>query len=163
MASPQIRKARPGDEAGIHEAHMRSIREICVKDHGEDEVRGWGNRPLNNRWTDTIQSGHVWVIEHEERICGQAYIRIFEENNQKLAHIMGLYITPEVSGKGLGYALAQNMIQAARDARVTQITLESTITAHRFYERLGFVDTGPMGKAEIGGGLVSHFPMKMQL
>jgi hypothetical protein len=38
-----IRKAKVGDESGIHEAHMRSIREICVKDHGEEEIKGWGN------------------------------------------------------------------------------------------------------------------------
>ncbi len=32
MSEPIIREAKPGDEAAIHEAHMRSIREICVKD-----------------------------------------------------------------------------------------------------------------------------------
>ena len=49
MNNSIIRLARPGEEAQIHEAHMRSIREICIKDHGEEEVRGWGNRPLGNR------------------------------------------------------------------------------------------------------------------
>ena len=33
-----IRKARTGDENGIHESHMRSIREVCVHDHGEEEI-----------------------------------------------------------------------------------------------------------------------------
>ncbi len=31
MSEPIIRRAKPGDEKAIHEAHMRSIREVCVK------------------------------------------------------------------------------------------------------------------------------------
>jgi len=46
----KIRPARSGDEPAIHEAHMRSVREVCVKDHGEEEIRGWGNRLLGDRW-----------------------------------------------------------------------------------------------------------------
>jgi hypothetical protein len=56
-----IRLARPGDEAAVHAAHMRSIREVCVKDHGEEEIRGWGFRDLGNRWVDAILRKEVWV------------------------------------------------------------------------------------------------------
>jgi hypothetical protein len=82
MPTPIIREARPGDEAGIHEAAMRSIREICVKDHGEEEVRGWGNRPLGNRWIGAILEGYVWVVEFENTIHGHGYITITEENGK---------------------------------------------------------------------------------
>ena len=44
-----IRLARPGEEA---QAHIRSIREICIKDHGEEEVRGWE--------TDLLETGGLW-------------------------------------------------------------------------------------------------------
>ena len=37
-----IRQARFGDELGIHEAHMRSIREVCIHEHGPGEIKGWG-------------------------------------------------------------------------------------------------------------------------
>jgi hypothetical protein len=78
MSSASIRKAIPGDEAQIHEAHIRSIREICVKDHLEDEVRGWGNRLLEDRWIEAIKTQHVWVIELENQIYGVGYLRILE-------------------------------------------------------------------------------------
>jgi hypothetical protein len=49
--NPQIREAKPGDESLIHEAHMRSIREVCIKDHGEEEIHGWGgsSRPFQTQ------------------------------------------------------------------------------------------------------------------
>lgn len=88
-----IRKARTGDENGIHESHMRSIREVCVHDHGEEEIRGWGYRERGTRWDDAVVKGDVWVVEHEGEIKGHACIRL---KNEQEAHIYGLYLTPEV-------------------------------------------------------------------
>jgi GNAT superfamily N-acetyltransferase len=163
MAQPFIREARPGDESGLHEAHMRSIREICVHDHGEDEVRGWGNRPLGNRWVDAIKNGFVWAVELNSKICGHGYIRIYKEDGETYGHIHGLYLTPEVLKQGFGHQLMLLMLEKARKSGAKVITLDSTITAHEFYKRYGFADTGPMKKQEIGGYPVSGFPMALTL
>jgi GNAT superfamily N-acetyltransferase len=158
-----IREARLGDEKAIHEAHMKLIREICVKDHGEDEVRGWGNRPLDNRWTKPIKEGYVWVVESAGIIYGPAYLRIFEENKETKAHVHGLYLTPEVLHKGFGFQLAGMMIEKAGNAGAKFVTLISSITAHDFYKRAGFADSGPMKIQEIGGSFVRGFPMAFNL
>jgi GNAT superfamily N-acetyltransferase len=154
-----IREAKLGDEQAIHEAHMRSIREVCVKDHGEDEIRGWGNRPIGNWWTNAIKDGCVWVVENTGDIYGHGYLRIFEEKSEKKAHIHGLYLTPEVLHQGFGFQLAQMMLEKARNAGAKSVTLESSITAYNFYKRLGFTDSGPMKFYEIGGSSVRGFPM----
>ena len=156
---PFIRVGRPGDEAGIHEAHMRSIREICVKDHGEEEIKGWGYRTLGNRWDEALKTGFVWVIELEDTIKGLGYIRIFDEDGAPKAHLHALYITPEVLGKGLGLKLAKLMIAKAKESGATSISLESSLTAHDFYKKLGFSDTGPLAQSIIGGYPVSNYPM----
>jgi len=163
MITPHIRKARAGDESAIHEAHMRSIREVCVKDHGEEEIRGWGNRPLGSRWIDPIKEGDVWVVERNSNIYGLAYIRIFAEDGESKAHIHGLYLTPEILGQGFGYKLAQLMFEKARASGVKSITLDSTITAHGFYKRLGFTNNGPMRIQEFGGYPVRGYPMLLHL
>lgn len=161
--TPHIRPARPGDENGIHESHMRSIREICVKDHGEDEIRGWGNRPLGDRWTTAIKNGFVWVVEAEGEIHGHGYIRIFKDGADTRAHIHGLYVTPEVLGHGFGMKLAQLMLQTAHREGAGLITLESTLTAHCFYQKLGFKDTGGVQRREIAGYSVRYYPMALRL
>jgi GNAT superfamily N-acetyltransferase len=147
----------------LHQAHMRSIREVCIKDHGEEEVRGWGNRPLGNRWFDSIKTGYVWVVEAAGVIQGHGYIRVYVENGRTQAHIHGLYLTPEVLGQGHGSALMNLMLAQARKEGVSQVTLDSTLTAHDFYRRFGFVDSGPMKWNEIGGSQVRSFPMVLEL
>lgn len=69
----------------------------------------------------------------------------------------------EVLGKGLGRKLVELMLERARSEGVQTVTLDSTITAYRFYERLGFVDTGPLRKQEYGRCSVRGFPMKLNL
>lgn len=110
MSIPTIRRARPGDEAAIHEAHMRSIREICVKDHGEEEIRGWGYRQLGDRWVRAIQEDFVQVVELDGKIQGFGHLRVLEKEGAQVAHLHGLYLTPEVVGLGLGRKIAHEMI-----------------------------------------------------
>jgi L-amino acid N-acyltransferase YncA len=157
-----IRTAEPGDEAAIHLAHMRSIREVCVKDHGPEEIKGWGNRELGERWTQEIKNHFVCVIEKEETIFGLGYIRIYEKDDQsKSAYLHALYLTPEVIGQGYGKQILSKLFEAAKNAEAKEIILESSITAHAFYLKAGFKDTGPMMKLEVAGYPVSAFPMKL--
>lgn len=163
MSSASIRLARPGDELAIHEAHMRSIREICVKDHGEEEIRGWGYRPLEDRWVQAIKDELVWVVELNNKICGFGYIRDCPKDDQIIANIHALYLTPEVVGQGLARKLIEILISKAKSFSASKITLASSLTAHEFYKHFGFQDTGPKQQLNIGGYPVSYFPMELTL
>ena len=154
---PHIRKARPGDESGIHESHMRSIREICIHDHGEEEIKGWGYRELGTRWQDAVAKGDVWVVESKNEIKGHACI---SRKNQHEAHIDSLYLTPEVLGQGFGKDLLMLMLAKASDEKISSITLDSTLTAHQFYCSFGFIDTSTCQTQLVGGYPVRYFPMK---
>ncbi|MBX9765784.1 MAG: GNAT family N-acetyltransferase, partial [Bdellovibrionales bacterium] len=120
-------------------------------------------RPLGNRWTEAIANQDVWVVEYNGEIHGHGFVRVFDQGNQRKAHIFGLYLTPETLGKGLGLKLANLMLDRARTDGAEIVTLESTLTAHKFYQRLGFRDQGPMERHEIAGHLVRCFPMALKL
>ena len=164
MNNSIIRLARPGEEAQIHEAHMRSIREICIEDHGEEEVRGWGNRPLGNRWVEAIKTNLVWVIECNQNIYGFGFLQEEKkENSPSYGFLHSLYLTPEVKGKGLGYKLAMTILNKAKELNLTHLKLSSTITAYDFYRRLGFEPHGDKKQIDIGGYPVTCFPMIKKL
>ena len=150
-----IRKAKIGEDEAIHSAHMRSIREVCVHDHGEEEIKGWGYRECGNRWTQAIQNGLVWVVEHEGQIEGVGNIQIKCEK----AYVHSLYLTPAVIGQGYGRALMQILLDVARGAGVQKVELESSLTAYQFYLNAGFVDRGPRTQVVVGGYPVACIPM----
>ena len=149
-----IRKAKTGEDDAIHSAHMRSIREVCVHDHGE-EILGWGYRECGDRWRQSIADGLVWVVEHEGQIEGVACIK-FKDGQ---AYILSLYLTPIVLGQGYGWRLMSIMLDVAKERGVKRIDLQSSLTAHAFYKRVGFVDSGPMERVVIGELSVRCIPM----
>jgi len=157
-----IRRARIEDAMGIHDAHMKSIQEVCSKDHTNEEISGWGNRPFNeDQRVSAIENQYVWIVEIKNTIEGYAQILFKEREGVLFAHILGLYLTPNAIGLGIGKQMLQLMIDEAKTKRVRQVTLESTITAHNFYQNFGFVDSAPQVVAQIGGSGVRCQPMKL--
>lgn len=162
MSDPIIRLAVPGDELGIHTAHMRSIQEVCVKDHGEEEIRGWGFRELGTRWVDPIQKKDVWVIESAGIIQGFGYIRIWQEDQNTKAYLHALYLTPEILGKKFGSRLITLMLDRAKARGARVVELDSSISAYKFYKSFGFTDAGSVKKVDIGGYPVTAHPMRLE-
>ena len=163
MTNPRIRKAELSDCEGIHDAHMRSIREVCVQEHGVEEIEGWGNRPFSDKWQKALKEGEVWVVEFQGKICGHGFLRLLKNEIPLVARIAGLYLTPEVIGLGVGYKLMQLMLKFAHDYGAVMVTLRSTLTAHEFYLKVGFVDYSSLEYKEIGGSLVRGYNMRLDL
>lgn len=159
-----VRRARPEDALGIHEAHMRSIREVCSKDHAPAEIQGWGNRPYReDQRINAIKNQFVWVVDNSGKIEGYGHFSLISEEGRTRGHVMGLYLAPEANGKGFGLAIARDMIAEAKRQNAFEINLESTLTAHRFYQKLGFLDSGVQATIDIAGSLVRYIPMKLAL
>jgi uncharacterized cupin superfamily protein/ribosomal protein S18 acetylase RimI-like enzyme len=159
-----VRKAMPKDAEAIHRAHMKSIQEICSKDHSSQEIQAWGHRPYReDQRVGSIKNDLVWVVEENGSIEGYGHLKIFEKDGLKRGHILGLYLTPNVVGKSLGKAIVDLMMEELKSAKVKQVSLEATITAQNFYRKVGFADDGPEMTVEISGTPIRCYPMKMEL
>ena len=82
---------------------------------------------------------------------------------QDVMYLGGLYLTPSILGRGWGQKLMDLTLNAALNAGVTQIVLQSTLTAHEFYLRRSFKDTGPLQWTEIAGYPVRNIPMVLTI
>ncbi|MDG0815146.1 GNAT family N-acetyltransferase [Bdellovibrio svalbardensis] len=160
----QIRRAKPEDALGIHEAHMRSIQEVCSKDHTSEEVSAWGHRPFReDQRINAIKNQFVWVVESFAKIEGFGHMALSEKDGSIKAHVLGLYLVKEANGFGLGYKIVSAMIAEAKSRGAEEVTLESTLTAHKFYQKQGFEDSGPQGTINIGGVGIRYIPMRLIL
>lgn len=159
-----IRRAAIQDSEAIHRAHMLSIQQICAKDHSPHEIQAWGHRPYcEDQRVNAIKNDLVWVIEDHGEIEGYGHIKVFEREGLKSAYIFGLYLTPKVSGKSLGNAIIEMMINEAKKAAAKKISLHSTISARKFYQRAGFVDSGQETTVEVNETPIRCYAMSMEL
>ena len=159
-----IRRASLQDAEAIHVAHMKSIQDICSKDHTPEEIQAWGHRPYKeDQRKGSIKNDSVWVVEDHGNIQGYGHFKAFEKDGIQIGHIYGLYLTPIVLGKKLGRSIVELMINEAKAVKAREITLEATLTAHDFYLKMGFEDNGPQMTVEISGHKIRCHPMKMNL
>jgi len=159
-----IRRAAVRDAEAIHRAHMTSIREICSKTHRPEEIQGWGNRAYHEAHrVGAIKNDWVWVVEDQGSIEGYGHLQISEKDGEKQAAIAGLYLTPKVSGRALGRAVLELMFEEMRAVKATKVALDSSLSAHRFYQRAGFRDAGPEKTVAVNGSPVRCYPMQLNL
>lgn len=91
-----VRRGAVQDAEAIHLAHMKSIQEICSKDHSTEEIQAWGHRPYRaDQRKHSIQNDLVWVVEHKGSIEGYGHLKIFVKDGLKRGHIFGLTSLPK--------------------------------------------------------------------
>lgn len=89
------------------------------------------------------RGGVFWVVEDERgRICACVAVDFPETG---AAELHRLYVRPDQRGKGLGGSLVRRVERHAREQGAERIFFWSDTrftTAHRLYQRLGYVQVG---------------------
>jgi N-acetylglutamate synthase-like GNAT family acetyltransferase len=129
----QIRRATIADAPQACSVLRRSIAELCYADHGGDAalLAKWlSNKTVENvgRW---IASSHFFVAEEDGRLLGCAAM-------DGTGKITLNYVAPDARFRGVSKALVGVLEATARKLGLEECRLESTQTALRFYQALGY-------------------------
>ena len=156
MSETSIRPATVSDAVDCSAVLCESIRFLCVPDHQNDEhvLSRW----LSNKTPETMAQ---WIQAPGTEI-------LVAERNGAIVSVGGLlkrgeimlnYVRPETRFTGVSRELLAFMEAALKGAGITEASLTSTETAHRFYLAAGWVDAG---EPKAWGGLTAY-PMTKSL
>jgi GNAT superfamily N-acetyltransferase len=136
----EVRLAEAGDAEQACSVLRRSIRELCIEDHRNDEasLRGWLANKTPAQVLAWINSpgGHVLVASEGEAIAGVASAAANGE-------ILLNYVSPDFRFRGVSKALVSALETYLRTQGCRRAFLSSTQTAHAFYRGMGYRDAGP--------------------
>lgn len=155
---PEIR-VRPAVEADTDDALRvlrRSITEMCILDHQNDEstLELWlGNKTPDYfaRWL--ASDAALLVAELDGCLRGVGYVT-------PAGKIHLCYVEPGYERQGLGAAIVAALEQQARDWGLKRLELESSQGAREFYARLGY---RPYACSSLGFGKVRCYPFEKVL
>jgi ADP-ribose pyrophosphatase YjhB (NUDIX family)/GNAT superfamily N-acetyltransferase len=163
----RIRRAKLSDARGIHDAHMRSIRELCSADYTPEQIQAWGGRAYDEASRHhLIKHDWVWVLESTESpsaVCGYLLLTKDLDDEGEHMHVGGLYLVPEATRGGWGRRLWAEAEACVRQQGLDRIRLFSTITSQAFYARMGFVPRGELQEMKINGVPIPSLPMEKRL
>jgi GNAT superfamily N-acetyltransferase len=152
-----IRVAVAADAPAACAVLRRSIKELCVADHGNDpEILG---RWLANKTPEMVAS---WIAKPDNAVLlaveGIAILGVGSITDA--GEINLCYISPDARCRGVSRALLRALEDSAVKRGSTRCTLHSTLTARRFYRAAGYSeDSPPDGKFGARGG----YPMSKPL
>ena len=151
-----IRQALITDAEHISLVLHKSIRELCVLDHGQDPltIDQWldNKKPENVRSWIEAPSQRILVAENEGGIIGVGGV-------SHAGKITLNYVSPNARFQGVSKSILTALETYSREAGNIACTLLSTRTAHPFYTSAGYRE---IGEPEYWGKLIGY-PMKKSL
>jgi len=134
-----IRRAVETDAAAACDVLRRSIRELCVEDHRNDEgiLRRW----LANKTEDNLR---MWIVSDKtfsvvavwkEKICGFGLVH-------ETGEVQLCYVAPEARFLGASDLILRELEQQGRRWGLSKLFLTTTTVAKNFYERRAWIVSG---------------------
>lgn len=152
-----IRRAEIEDMNAVMDAHRRSIQQICSQDYNEDQVAKWSNvKYSSDIWNNSVSNEFHLVVEVDGVIEGLCHAKI---DKLQEGHIVGLYFTKKIAGKGIGREVFQRAIDYIKSHNASRVFINATITAKGFYEKMGF-EVLEQTKMDVRGTTLDCFKME---
>jgi GNAT superfamily N-acetyltransferase len=153
----QVRPACPDDAPEILEVLCESIIRLCADDHQDDAhtLAVWLENKTIEKITTWIESPstHSVVAVANDVLCGVGLI-------DSGGDLRLCYVLPGWDRQGVGRALLQDMEAQAHRWGLAEIRLTSSSRARAFYERHGYVASGPPGNPF---GVLREYPYSKAL
>ena len=153
----KIRTAVLEDAIDVSKVVRISIEKLCVADHqGDKEIldRWLANKTPETvaRWLTNPDNINLVAVDDSDAILAAGCVR-------RDGNVLLNYVSLEARFRGVSNALLAALEDAARSEGNAWCVLESTKTAHRFYQERGYSDSGEPG---FKYGLTT-FPMRKRL
>lgn len=152
-----IRPAEQTDADAAIDVVRRSIGQLCVADHRNDErtLAAWlANKTPRHfiGWLSNVDNFCI-VVESNTRLVGVGVI-------QRRGEILLFYVAPDEQRRGIGKMIYAALEEKAAQWGLTSLHLDSTDSARPFYEALGYRPSGP---AVTRFGVLQCYPYAKQL
>ncbi|WP_022929988.1 GNAT family N-acetyltransferase [Patulibacter americanus] len=151
-----VRPYTDGDARPTLEAFVRAIRETAAGDYTPAQIAAWlGSDRDAATWDAQRRAVATRVAVLDGRIAGFADL-------DPHGHVDMLFVHPDRGGRGVASALLHDIVRAADDAGLAELTVEASVTARPVFERHGFVLLEEQSVPR-GGERLTNFRMRRPL
>jgi putative acetyltransferase len=128
----KIRKAKIPDSKSICELFQDTLEKINIADYSQKEIDAW-------KIADTPEKVKERIRDKKRYMC------IAENNNEIIGIgtlkgniITAVYVKSDRVGKGVGSSILKRLENVARKGGYTELSLDSSLTAVKFYKNHGY-------------------------
>lgn len=128
----EIRRWQPGEEASIWEVYSAATRRVVSQDYTPEQVARWApEEPDWTAWAERLAQVNPFVAIVSGRVAGFAEL-------EPDGHIDRFYTHPDFHRQGVGTALLEAILEAARSLGLQRLFAEVSTTGVDFFLARGF-------------------------
>jgi len=136
----KIRRATIADLDEIAQLYRDTIIAVDAKDYTKEQIEAWASTYNNQEgWVRRMEEQDFLVAIIDHKIVGFASI-------DKFGYFDLLYVHKDCQRQGIATELAAKIEGIAKELELSEITVQSSIIAKPFFERLGYKVTGEKHK-----------------
>lgn len=134
MIECEVRLARESDAASISAVILAALRTTNAKDYPASVIE---------RVELSFSPGAILVFLAQRKV----FVALADDHLVGTASLDGsvvrsVFVTPDAQGQGVGRQLMNELERSARETGAASLSVPSTVTAERFYSKLGFRAVG---------------------
>jgi putative acetyltransferase len=146
----KVRELHPDETRTFLEVHDAAIRATAAADYPAEVIEAWSPLPITDAFVQHVRNSHEGEIRLAAILDGEIIgIGALVPQNHELR---ACYVSPEHGRLGAGRALVEAIEHIAQQRGLTYLAMDSSITAERFYLRLGYKVVG-RGEHTLRGGV----------
>lgn len=124
------RPARDGDAGAISQVIVAALRETNARDYAPEIIARLEKNFSAAAVRELIGKQKMFVAVLGQQVAGTASL--------DGSMVRSFFVAPDAQGMGIGSRLLVEVESAAREAGITTLTLQSSVTAEQFYAKRGF-------------------------
>ncbi len=133
-----IRRFAETDAETVQNIIHRGLREINGKDYPAELIEKYCAYFSLEKIKSQAYAAHMYVAVSGDEIVGTGSIAPYW-GSEKESILLTIYVLPEIIGQGIGTAIINALEQDEYFLRANRIEIPSSITAVKFYEKLGYI------------------------
>ncbi|MCU0391855.1 MAG: GNAT family N-acetyltransferase [Thermoflexibacter sp.] len=127
-----IRTGHIADLKALQHLFVDTITHVCKADYDNEQIEAWTSGIENlQRWLDILSNQLVLIAEEKGKIIG--FCSLHHGN-----YIDLFYVHKDHQRQGVAYQLYQEIEKEARKLKQTTLVSDVSITARKFFEKMGF-------------------------
>ena len=132
MRNMEIRSLRAGDSTAVSDVIARCLREVNSRDYPAEIIARMCAYFSPGRIEQLAEERQTFVAVEDETVVGT----VSRDGNK----VFTMFVQPRMIGRGVGRHLMRHIEALATDEGYDYMETGASITAHGFYQRLGYVD-----------------------
>ena len=132
-----IRLFVESDAVAVQNIIHRGLREINGKDYPSELIEEYCAYFTLEKIKRQADSAHMYVAVSGDKIVGTGSIAPYW-NSEKESILLTIYVLPEMIGQGIGTAIINALEKDEYFLRANRIEIPSSITAVKFYQKMGY-------------------------